>query len=163
MLPTRFALARADFLTALALSLVAVLAYLPFLGSVPLLDWDELIYAEAAREMVESGNFLQVYVNYQPFWEKPPLYFWLQSVSFRWFGVSEGAARLPNVIFFGLTVGLVFLVGRQLKGRFFGLGWAALFGTAILPVFYSKYGIIDPIFNFFIILALLGLFIWDQT
>lgn len=153
---------RLDLLTALAISLTAMLAYLPALGSVPLLDWDELIYGEAAREMVESGNFLQVYVNYKPFWEKPPLFFWLQGLGFQVFGVNEAAARLPNVIFFGLTVGLIYLVGRFFRGQQFGWLWAGLLGTGLLPVFYSKYGIIDPVFNFFVILALLCLFTWDQ-
>jgi len=153
---------RLDLLTALAVSLTAMLAYLPALGSVPLLDWDELIYGEAAREMVESGNFLQVYVNYKPFWEKPPLFFWLQGMSFHFFGVNEAAARLPNVIFFGLTVGLIYLVGRFFRGQNFGWLWAGLLGTGLLPVFYSKYGIIDPVFNFFVILALLCLFSWDR-
>jgi 4-amino-4-deoxy-L-arabinose transferase-like glycosyltransferase len=155
-------LTRNDFLSALGLALGATLSYQPFLGAVPLLDWDELIYGEAAREMVTSGNFLQVYVNYQPFWEKPPLYFWLQAICFQLFGVSEAAARIPTTLFFGFTLGLIFLFGTWLKGRAFGLGWAGLFGSALLPVFYSRYGIIDPVFNFFVIVAVLSLFLWDQ-
>ncbi len=156
-------LSRTDFFTAIAVSFVSLLGYLPFLGKTPLLDWDELIYGEAAREMFESGNFLQVYVNYSPFWEKPPLYFWLQAFFFHVFGVNEGAARLPSALFFALTLGLVFLIGAQLKGRGFGFLWAGLMGTALLPVFYSKYGIIDPVFNFFIIAALFALYRWDSV
>ncbi len=152
-----------DWYIATAIFLAALACYLPFLGAFPLLDWDELIYGEAAREMLESGNFLQVYVNYNPFWEKPPLYFWLQALSFHFFGVSEASARLPSSVFVALTVGLVFLVGKTLHHQNFGFLWCGLLGTALLPVFYGKYGIIDPVFNFFVINALLGLFLREAT
>ncbi len=155
--------AQLDYLIAFGLSVLALVSYIPFLGQVFLLDWDELIYASAAREMLESGNFLQVYVNYFPFWEKPPLYFWLQALSFKLFGVSEWAARLPSSVFMALTVGLVFLIGTYLRDRWFGLLWAGLFATGLLPVFYGKYGIIDPVFNFFVIGTLFSLFLWDKS
>ena len=50
------------------------------LGNVHLFDWDEINFAESAREMIESGDYLRVQINYLPFWEKPPFffcYFWL--------------------------------------------------------------------------------------
>ena len=64
-------LAKYPYLTILC---VAALAFVPFLGSAPLFDWDEINFAESAREMIVSGNYFQVQINYQPFWEKPPLF-----------------------------------------------------------------------------------------
>ena len=45
------------------------------LGHVHLFDWDEINFAESAREMIETSNYLSVQINYQPFWEKPPVFF----------------------------------------------------------------------------------------
>ncbi|MBK8051835.1 MAG: hypothetical protein IPK35_00800 [Saprospiraceae bacterium] len=53
------------------------------LGHVHLFDWDEINFAESAREMIHTGNYLSVQINYQPFWEKPPLFFWMQAISMK--------------------------------------------------------------------------------
>ena len=55
--------------------------FVPFLGQVHLFDWDEINFAEAAREMIVTGDWLNVQINYEPFWEKPPLFIWLQACS----------------------------------------------------------------------------------
>jgi 4-amino-4-deoxy-L-arabinose transferase-like glycosyltransferase len=78
--------------------------FVPFLGQVHLFDWDEINFAEAAREMIVTGDWLNVQINYEPFWEKPPLFIWLQACSMSIFGVNEYAARFPNVV-----IGLVTL------------------------------------------------------
>ena len=65
------------------------------LGSFGLWEPDEARYAEIAREMLQSGNLLVPHLNYVAYVEKPPLLYWLTTISFRIFGVSEFAARLP--------------------------------------------------------------------
>ena len=58
---------------ALLVSLFAgLLLFIPFLGGVHLFDWDEINFAESAREMIASGNYLTIQINYIPFWENPP-------------------------------------------------------------------------------------------
>jgi len=57
----------------LLIALVAALLFIPFLGAVHLFDWDEINFAEAAREMIVSHNFSQVQIEFRPLWEKPPL------------------------------------------------------------------------------------------
>ena len=52
----------------LILFLVGVAIYLPFLGEAPLFDWDEINFAESAREMLLSGDYFRVQINFQPFW-----------------------------------------------------------------------------------------------
>ena len=47
---------------------IAVFLYVPFLGQVHLFDWDEINFAEAAREMIVTKNWLSVQINYLPFW-----------------------------------------------------------------------------------------------
>ena len=59
------------------------------LGGYALLDNNEGIYAQIAREMLESGNYVTPFFNGMPYLEKPPLLFWLTALSYQLFGVSE--------------------------------------------------------------------------
>ena len=132
---------------------LAVLFFFPFLGYVHLFDWDEINFAESAREMLVTGDYYRVRINYDPFWEKPPLFFWLQALSMKLFGVNEFAARFPNALFGVLTVSTLYLIGKKLFSSKFGLIWGLLYMGSFLPHLYFKSGIIDPVFNFFIFLG----------
>jgi 4-amino-4-deoxy-L-arabinose transferase-like glycosyltransferase len=90
------------YLTIIILS--GIIFFIPFLGRVHLFDWDEINFAESAREMIVTGNYHRVQINFQPFWEKPPLFFWLQAGSMKMFGINEFAARFPNAIFGIITL-----------------------------------------------------------
>jgi len=136
------------------LVLVSALLFIPFIGQVNLFDWDEINFAESAREMIETGDYLTVRIFYEPFWEKPPLFIWLQVLSMKLFGINEFAARFPNAVCGIATIFLLFNIGRKLIDRRFGLLWAVSFGCSLLPFFYFKSGIIDPWFNLFIFLSL---------
>ena len=126
---------------------------MPFLGSVHLLDSDETKYAESAREMLVTGDYLTVQMDYEPFSEKPPLFFWLQAISMKIFGINEFAARFPNIICGFASLILLYYLGSQLYGHRFGLLWILSYGAAILPFFFFKSGIIDPWFNLFILMG----------
>ena len=63
------------------LTVLAALLLLPGLGLVPLFDWDELNFAESAREMAITNNWWYVQMGFEPFWEKPPLAIVLQAIS----------------------------------------------------------------------------------
>jgi len=134
---------------------VSCLVLIPFLGSVRLFDWDEINFAEAAREMLITGNYLQVQIDFKPFWEKPPLFMWMQVLSMKVFGVNEYAARFPNAICGIITLPLLFSIGSSLKDKQFGLLWPLMFIGSFLPHFYFKSGIIDPWFNLFIFLGII--------
>jgi 4-amino-4-deoxy-L-arabinose transferase-like glycosyltransferase len=130
------------------------LLLLPFLGSVNLFDSDEINYAESAREMIVTGDYLTVQIDYEPFPEKPPLFFWLQVLSMKLFGINEFAARFPNLICGILSMVMLYYLGRHLYGHRFGLFWILSYGSAILPFFFFKSGIIDPWFNLFIFMGI---------
>ena len=134
--------------------LVSSLFFIPFLGGVNLFDWDEVNFAEIAREMIVSNNYLQVQINYEPFFEKPPLFFWFQVLSMKLFGVNEFAARFPNVIAGIFTLLILYKIGTTLFNRKFGFIWALAYFGSILPHFYFRSGIIDPVFNLFIFLGI---------
>lgn len=129
--------------------ILGLIFFFPFLGSVHLFDWDEINFAECSREMTVLHDYSRVYIDFKPFWEKPPLFFWMQSTAMLVFGVTEFAARLPNAVCGVITLLVVFLCGTKIHDRKFGLFWALAFGGSLFPHFYFKSGIIDPWFNLF--------------
>lgn len=139
-----------DILIQAGIAIIGLLLFVPGLGAVHLFDWDEINFAESAREMLVTGDFLNVQINFRPFWEKPPLFIWMQALSMKIFGVNEFAARFPNAICGVCTLLVLFRTGRRLKDSGFGLLWVLLYAGSILPFFYFKSGIIDPWFNLFI-------------
>ena len=128
----------------------ACIFIIPTLGVFNLFDWDEINFAESTREMMQSNNFFQVQINYEPFHEKPPLFFWIQFISMKLFGVNAFAARFPNALLGFLTPLLLFKIGSNIKNNSFGLIWGITYLVGILPNLYFRTGIIDPYFNIFI-------------
>jgi hypothetical protein len=141
--------------TPLSIGLILLLSSLYFIGlsHVHLFDWDEINFAESAREMIASGDYMKVQINFMPFWEKPPFFFWLQAASMHVFGVNEFAARFPNAVFGIIYLLSFYFIGRRHISAQFGLLWALLFFGTILPHLYFKSGIIDPVFNYFIFIS----------
>ena len=129
---------------------LGLVIFASFNGQSHLFDWDEINFAEAAREMIVTGNYSLVQINYEPFWEKPPLFFWLQALCMNLFGINEFSARLPNAIAGAITGMVLYSIGRKNFSNSFGWLWAVAYCTSLLPVLYFKSGIIDPWFNLFI-------------
>jgi 4-amino-4-deoxy-L-arabinose transferase-like glycosyltransferase len=144
----------------LLLVVLGGLCYIPFTGRVNLFDWDEVNFAESAREMIVTGDYQTVQINYEPFWEKPPLFIWMQVASMKVFGVNEFAARFPNAVCGILTLIILFLIGTSLYNEGFGILWAFAYLVSVLPFLYFKSGIIDPWFNLFIFLGLWFMNLW---
>lgn len=141
-------------LTSILIIIAGLALFTTGLGSVHLFDWDEINFAESAREMLITGDYLNVQVNFKTFWEKPPLFIWMQALSMKIFGVNEFAARFPNAIAGVLTMLTIFLIGSEWKSPRFGFLWVVLYVCSFLPFFYFKSGIIDPWFNLFIFLGI---------
>jgi 4-amino-4-deoxy-L-arabinose transferase-like glycosyltransferase len=99
-----------------------------------------------------------VQINYEPFWEKPPLFFWLQVLSMKVFGINEFAARFPNAICGLFTLSFIFYIGSKHYNRLLGWLWVVAYTGSFLPHFYFKSGIIDPWFNLFIFSGVYFLF-----
>jgi len=132
------------------IGIIGLIIFASFNGQSHLFDWDEINFAEAAREMIVTGNYSLVLINYEPFWEKPPLFFWLQALCMNLFGINEFSARLPNAIAGALTGITLYSIGRKNFSNSFGWLWAMVYCSALLPILYFKSGIIDPWFNLFI-------------
>lgn len=142
-----------------AIALVAALLFIPFLGKVHLFDWDEINFAESAREMIVTGDYFSVQINYERFWEKPPLFFWLQVISMTVFGINEFAARFPNALCGIITLIVLFRIGRKLFNIDFARLWVLVYLGTFFTFIYFKSGIIDPWFNLFIFLGIYHLYL----
>jgi 4-amino-4-deoxy-L-arabinose transferase-like glycosyltransferase len=83
-----------------AVLIVATLyvCYFSHLGAIGFVGPDEPRYAWIARDMAETGDWVTPRLYGRPWFEKPPLFYWGAALSFKLFGVSEAAARLPSAI-----------------------------------------------------------------
>ena len=101
----------------LSLTLLAAFTFFLGLGRPAITDSDEAFYAEASREMVESGDWLTPRFNYENRWQKPVLYYWLTAATYSVTGPTEWSARLWSAL---SGLGLVLLTwgaARQLTQR----------------------------------------------
>jgi 4-amino-4-deoxy-L-arabinose transferase-like glycosyltransferase len=99
------------------LLLVAFCGFLFFygLGAFGLVGADEPRYAQVAREMLERSDWVMPTLLGKPWLEKPALYYWEAMVSFRTFGVSDRAARLPGAFDAALLVAVIYFFLRRFR------------------------------------------------
>lgn len=142
------------------LLLLAVMAIMFFyrLGSYPLFDLDEPRYAEAAREMLENGNWITPYFNYELRFDKPVFFYWLIAAAYQIFGVSEFSARLFSAITASMTVLAVFWFGKHWISRRYGFFSALILSTSILFAGIARMSITDMTLSCFMTLTTLCLF-----
>jgi 4-amino-4-deoxy-L-arabinose transferase-like glycosyltransferase len=74
------------------------ICYFTHLGAIGFVGPDEPRYAWIARDMAETGDWVTPRLYGKPWFEKPPLFYWGAALCFKFFGVSEAAARLPSAI-----------------------------------------------------------------
>lgn len=100
----------------------------------PLADTSEPRYAEIARLMAASGDWITPWFEPGvPFWGKPPLAFWAPALSIRLLGLSELAVRLPSWLAMLGVLALVHACGRRLHGEQAARWATLLFATMLLP------------------------------
>lgn len=118
---------RKDWKTTLFLTGAVFVSFFK-LGGLLLFDVDEAVFSEATREMVETGNYITPTYNYEPRYDKPILFYWLQAIAYKLFGISESAARLPSAI---TGVGLAAITFFFIK-RLYGQRVALLAGLCLI-------------------------------
>ncbi|MBL8193157.1 MAG: glycosyltransferase family 39 protein, partial [Blastocatellia bacterium] len=131
---------------------------LPFfinLGGNSLWDGNEGFYAEPAREVVESGNYLIPTYNYQPRFKKPPLATWIIAFSYQTLGVSEFAERLPIAIAAILTIWITYFLGKLIADKELGIISALVLATMLKFMIYCRQYAGDIFLTLFISLTML--------
>lgn len=113
--------------TLIVLILSAAALFAAGMSTLSLPSLDDAMYARKGVEMARAGGGFTVTWAGRPWFENPPLQFWLLALSFRLFGEGDGAARLPALLMGCATLLLTFLLGRRLLDE-----KAALAGVALL-------------------------------
>lgn len=131
---------------ALLLTVGAALT-LPNLGAPTLWDIDEGNNAEAAREMLEAGNWVVPTFDYHLRTDKPALLYWLQMIAYRIFGVGEFAARLPSALAALATILVTYELGRRLFGKLAGLLAGLVFVSSLAVCVSAHFANPDALLN----------------
>lgn len=125
------------------------------LGSIPLLDPDEPVYAETPKEMIQYDDYVSPRI-YGDFWyDKPPMYYWLVAAAFKTLGVNEYAARFPSAFLGVLCVLLVYGVVSKLLSERAGFASGLVLATSIEYFYLSKAAVTDITLTFCLTASLL--------
>lgn len=125
------------------LLLYSLILFLIFLWNVPLLDPDEPVYGETAKEMIAAGDWLSPRI-YGDFWyDKPPLFYWLEAVSFSLLGVSTFSARLPSALIAAGTVLYVYGAAERLFSRRIAFTGAFILASSLEFIVIARAAVTD--------------------
>lgn len=110
-----------------------VLLRLSSLGIYPLADTTEARYGGIARLMLETGDWITPQISLGvPFWGKPPLSFWLTTMSMNFLGVNEFAARIPSLILGVIVSALVWHIASKKRNSNYALVSILLLNSMLL-------------------------------
>lgn len=140
---------------------VAIALFMSFfrLGSVTLFDYDEAVFSEASKEMLESGNWITPSYNGENRFDKPVFFYWTMALSFKLFGVNEFGARLPSALAAFLLALALYFFARRFRGD-----KEAFYASAalVLSVYFSAYShaaVTDMLLTLLISLSLFSLYL----
>lgn len=138
------------------------------IGNYALMDVDETRYVSMARDMFNSKDFMTLYLNGEYFFEKPPLYFWGECLSFAIFGkVNEFTARFPVALYGTLCTFLMYFTGRKIVSKRFGIISAIILATTLEFVILAKFAILDIVvttcIGFSVLFGFLTQFVEDKN
>lgn len=150
-----FFISNSKFLSFFILLLSSLLIFIN-LGTNHLIPYDEAIYAKVSQNIISKNDWLTLYwYEDAPWFEKPPLYFWLSALSLKVFlNNPEFAVRLPSAIFGVLSVFLTYVFGKRLFGKMVGFIAAFVLLTTFHFLYYSRIGMLDVSVTFFILASL---------
>ena len=134
-------------------AMIAALLYLPGLGRPALWEPDEGRYAEIAREMVLSGDYITPRDNFVRYFEKPPLVYWMEAAAIHVFGPSEFAVRLPAAMLTTAEVAVTEVAGEAMFGASAGFMGAVALALSPLVFAFARFATLDPALAFFLTAA----------
>ncbi|MBV9268152.1 MAG: glycosyltransferase family 39 protein, partial [Acidobacteriaceae bacterium] len=141
-----------------AVVLISAIFFFVKLGSRPLADWDEAIYGDIAREFARGVSHIVPYWNYRPWLERTPLFEWVTAFLFSLFGVSEFWERAASAVCGCATVGLTFVLAREMYSRY--TAWiAALILLCTHGFFYqARFGTTDMMLTLWMTVSVYGIY-----
>jgi 4-amino-4-deoxy-L-arabinose transferase-like glycosyltransferase len=138
--------------------LAAVGVYLVGNGSVALWDRDEPRYAQASRQMVQSGDWVVPHYLAELRTKKPPLIYWCQAAAMTVLGDNEFAARLPSVIAAALVLGIIGVTISRFVGPRRAFWTVLVLATSLMMILTAKVCLTDAVLLLWIVIGQLCLY-----
>jgi len=143
----------------IALAIIFYTIFIHNIGTYSLMDVDETRYVSIARDMIFNQDYLTLLLNENFFFEKPPLYFWHECLSFYLWGViNEFTARFGVAILGFILSFAVYFSSKKVVNRNFGIISSLILATSLEFVILAKYAILDIVLAFYTGLALIVYF-----
>lgn len=139
-----FVLKHPELFTILGLTILFYFIFFHNTWAYALMDVDESRYVSMSKDMFHTKDFLTLYLNKQFFFEKPPLYFWGECLSFAFWGrVTEFTARFPVALDGMLCCFTVYFLGKRIISRGYGVVSSLIFATSLEFLILAKFAILD--------------------
>ena len=139
-----FVLKHQELFTLFGLGILFYFIFFHNIWSYALMDVDESRYVSMSKDMFNTKDFLTLYLNNEFFFEKPPLYFWGECLSFALFGkITEFTARFPVALYGTFCGFLTYFIGRKIVSRTYGVVSALILSTSLEFLILSKFAILD--------------------
>ena len=129
------------------------------LGSFTLFDVDEAVFAEATKEMVQSGDWITPTYDGENRYDKPIFFYWMMAASYKIFGINEFAARFPSALLGILLCVAVYFFVKYLHDEKKALYAVVSLAATIFFVAYSHAAVTDMALTFFITLSLFSFYL----
>ncbi|HYV94560.1 MAG TPA: glycosyltransferase family 39 protein [Chitinophagales bacterium] len=130
---------------------------------VKVMDVDAAQYASISREMFSNHHYLQVFDHGENYLDKPPLLFWLSVLSFKIFGVSTFAYKLPSFLFTLLGVYATFRLAKYLYSEETGLLAALIVYTCQAFYLFNNDVRTDTLLTAFVIFSCWQLILFSDS
>ena len=139
-----FLIKHVEFFTILGLCILFYFIFFHNIWSYALMDVDESRYVSMSKDMFNTKDFMTLYLNKEFFFEKPPLYFWSECLSFAlWGKITEATARFPVALYGTLSCLMVYALGRKIVSRLFGAVSSLILATSLEFLILAKFAILD--------------------
>ena len=139
-----FVLKHSDLFTVLGLGVLFYFIFFHNIWAYALMDVDETRYVSMSKDMFNTKDFLTLYLNKEFFFEKPPLYFWGECLSFGLFGkITEFTARFPVALYGTLCGFLTYFVGKKIVSKSYGVVSSLVLATSLEFLILAKFAILD--------------------
>ena len=134
-------------------ALFTVLCYYALSWFMPYLDPDEARYVEIPREMIQLKNYIIPHLNYVVYLEKPPLYYWMNVIALKIFGLSDFAGRFWTVFISLLGIFSNYYVAKKLINKKTAFWSAIILASCIYYFIIGRLNLIDTTNAFFIAMS----------
>ncbi len=142
----------------LLLALSTFLFYIAYSWNIPITDPVESNYALTAKEMLQNGSYISPIIFGHSWYDKPPLTYWFLMLSFKIFGFTNFAARLPAALTATASIIAIYYSAKTLLQNQKAALWTALTLATTLEFWYISRGVITDGYLF---LASIGIFTWS--